>query len=133
FLAARPSEVVTSGLDDVRATEGGWWVGWLSYDMGREIERLPSLARDELTLPPLALARYDAHLEFDHARGEVRVCGHGDARHLLTALGRGARVTEPGLEPAHEWTSSLPSHEYERAVRRAIDYIRAGDVFQVNL
>jgi para-aminobenzoate synthetase component 1 len=133
FLAARPSEVVTSGLDDVRATGGGWWVGWLSYDMGREIERLPSLARDELTLPPLALARYDAHLEFDHARGEVRVCGQGDAQHLLTALGRGGRVAEPELKPAREWKSSLPSQEYERAVRRAIDYIRAGDVFQVNL
>src|SRR2546422_669798 len=39
FLAARPREVVTSGLDDVRATGGGWWVGWLTYDMGRQSER----------------------------------------------------------------------------------------------
>src|SRR5919198_13208 len=65
FLAARPREVVTSGIGDVPAG-GGWWAGWLSYDMGREIERLPSLARDELGLSPLALGRYDARLEFDH-------------------------------------------------------------------
>jgi para-aminobenzoate synthetase component 1 len=35
--------------------------------------------------------------------------------------------------PLSRWESSLPRHRYERAVERAIDFIRAGDVFQVNL
>ncbi len=46
-------------------------------------------------------------------------------------------LTPPLAEPVHEpltaWESTLPRSRYEQAVRRAIDYIRAGDVFQVNL
>src|SRR5262245_31217814 len=125
FLAARPSEVATSGLADLDRLEDGWWAGWLSYDLGRPVERLPSLAQDDLELPPLALGRYKAWLEFDHEAG--RVIPHGDASLLTQAL------EAPPHTPLDCWTSTLPRDAYEHAVERAIDYIRAGDVFQVNL
>jgi para-aminobenzoate synthetase component 1 len=133
FLAARPAEVATKGFAELRLTGGGWWAGWLSYDLGREIERLPATARDELGLPSLALGRYESHLEFDHARGEVHLRGHGESAHLAAAVDRAASVAVPLHRPVHGWTSSLPAPAYERAVRRAIEYIEAGDVFQVNL
>jgi len=125
FLAVRPREVATAGLADIDRLGGGWWAGWLSYDLGRQVERLPSLAHDELELPPLALGRYDAWLEFDHEAR--RVIAHGDASLLAPAL------EAPRHSPLERWTSSLPRDAYEHAVERAIDYIRAGDVFQVNL
>jgi para-aminobenzoate synthetase component 1 len=61
--------------------------------------------------------------------------GEGQADHLLRALDRGRREGEGVLAQrlVDRWQSSLPRPEYEAAVRRAIDYIRAGDVFQVNL
>src|SRR3954454_16615783 len=64
FLAVRPQEVVTRGLVDL--DRHGWWAGWLSYDLGRQVEALPDLAEDDLGLPPMALGRYDAWLEWDH-------------------------------------------------------------------
>ena len=77
FLAVRPSEIATRGLADLERLDGGWWAGWLSYDLGRQIEELPSLAEDDLGLPPLSLGRYDAWLEFDHDRRTVQLRGDG--------------------------------------------------------
>src|SRR5215210_4022229 len=128
FVAARPREIVSGGIADMPSSEG-WWAGWLSYDLGREIERLPSLAADEHGLSPLALGRYDSHLEFDHLHGNVRIVGEGDSRNLALALENAARSHPPRLIPAREWTTSLPAPRFEDAARKAIDYIRAGDVF----
>jgi para-aminobenzoate synthetase component I len=125
YLAVQPREVATTGLPDLDRLGDGWWAGWLSYDLGRQIERLPALAEDDLELPPLALGRYEAWLEFDHERRTVTP--HGDALPLVRAL------EAPGHAPLERWQSSLPRDAYEHAVERAIDYIRAGDVFQVNL
>jgi para-aminobenzoate synthetase component 1 len=132
FLAARPLQVATGGMAGLEQA-GGWRAGWLSYDLGREIEELPSLAVDEDGLAPLALGSYGSLLEFDHVRRHVRVVGDGDASHLMRALRRASHVEVPKHQPLRRWTSSLSRPAYEAAARRAIDYVRAGDVFQVNL
>jgi para-aminobenzoate synthetase component 1 len=131
FLAARPRELATTGLADLERLGQGWWAGWLSYDLGRQVEALPALAEDDLGLPPLALGRYDAWLEFDHERRAVVLRGEGEGDLLIRALGR-----TPGMlvhRAIAAWDSSLPRDRYERAVERAVEYVRAGDVFQVNL
>jgi para-aminobenzoate synthetase component 1 len=132
FLACRPVEVATDGLPALARGGHGWRAGWLSYDLGREIEIVPHRAQDDLGVPALALGSYDSYLEFDHGRREVHVRGEGEASHLLRAL-QGPPTEPPPHRPLRSWTSSLSRPAYEAAVRRAIDYIRAGDVFQVNL
>jgi para-aminobenzoate synthetase component I len=132
FLASRPQRVATGGLDALDGSSDCWQAGWLSYDLGRAIETLPDSAADQFQLPPLALGRYPAHLEFDHLRREVRVRGDGDPSHLVRAL-EAAAIDDPVHRSLRSWTSSLSRPAYEAAVRRAIEYIRAGDVFQVNL
>ena len=109
-----------------------WWAGWLSHDLGREIERVPVRAADDLGLPPLALGRYEAWLEWDHDDRTVQIRGDGDASHLLRALAHPA-PRRAGARAADRLGELSPAARYEQAVRRAIDYIRAGDVFQVNL
>jgi aminodeoxychorismate synthase component I len=87
------------------------WVGWISYDLGRWFERIPSRARNDLELPLFVFTSHDAP--------GTRVCvGSPNDPH-------------PNIQP--EPTSTFSKHEYESAVRRVIDYIRAGDIFQVNL
>ncbi len=130
FLAVRPCEMATTGLTDLDRLGDGWWAGWLSYDLGRQIEDLPALAQDDVGLPPLALGRYEAWLEFDHERRTVELRGDGGE-----VLVRALRDSEspPVHMPLSSWASSLPRSRYERAVERAVDYICAGDVFQVNV
>src|SRR5207253_10152483 len=125
FLAANPLEVRIEGLADL-AGAPGWLAGWLSYDLGRQIESLPGLARDDLGLPPIALGRYGTYLEFDHSRREVHVRGDGDPAPLVRALEQAGQVPSPAHRPLRSWSSSLSRSSYERAVGRAIDYIRAG-------
>jgi para-aminobenzoate synthetase component 1 len=132
YLAARPAEVATDGIAALERLGDGWWAGWLSYDLGREIERLPDLGREDPGLPALALGRFEAWLEFDHASRTVALRGDGDGAHLQRAL-RVAEEAAPPHEAIAEWRTSLPRADYEAAVQRAIDYIRAGDMFQVNL
>ncbi|HEY7120143.1 MAG TPA: anthranilate synthase component I family protein [Tepidisphaeraceae bacterium] len=85
----------------------GRWVGYLSYDLGRWFERLPARAEDDLRLPLLAFAR-------------------------VTGEGEDARP-EPVELSAAALTSNFSRQAYIEAVERAIEYIRAGDIFQVNL
>src|SRR5438105_15692352 len=66
FLAARPEQGLTTGIQALEESSRGWLAGWLSYDLGRQVETLPNIAADDLGLPPLAVGRYPAHLEFDH-------------------------------------------------------------------
>jgi para-aminobenzoate synthetase component 1 len=133
FLACRPEVVEVSGLPALERSSASWRAGWLSYDLGREIELLPATATDDQGLPPLALGSFPAYLEFDHDRRAVHLRGEGESSVLRRALSDAGRATPPRHRPIGEWTSSLPRPAYEAAVQRAIDYIRAGDVFQVNL
>jgi para-aminobenzoate synthetase component 1 len=134
LLASAPDRLVDGDLSDLdRLGSDALWAGWLSYDLGRQIESMPLDARDDRGLPPMALGRFQAWLEFDHSRGSIELRGDGPAARSLERAARtpavsAARSIEPG-----SWDSSLPRADYERIVREAIDYIRAGDVFEVNL
>ncbi len=46
-------------------------VGFFSYDVVRQIERLPSLAKDELGVPDACLMFFDQVLAFDHVKKEI--------------------------------------------------------------
>jgi aminodeoxychorismate synthase component I len=87
----------------------GRWIGYLSYDLGRLFETLPSHATDDLGLPLFV---------FTYCR----------------PIGDRPAGAEPeyGID-AHELASGFTRREYEAAVARVMEYISAGDVFQVNL
>ena len=134
ILAAASREVATDGMRALERVGEAWWAGWLSYDLGREIERMPVRARRR-PRPSAAGARpLRGLLEWDHERREVQICGDGDASHLLRALARRrARSRAAARAAAPAGRARCRGPRTSSAVRRAIDYIRAGDVFQVNL
>ena len=55
----------------------GGAVGYLSYDLGCFIEKLPSKAVDDLQLPECYLAFYDVAIAFDHLEGRVYIASTG--------------------------------------------------------
>jgi anthranilate synthase component 1 len=48
-------------------------VGFFSYDVVRQIEKLPSLAKDELGVPDACLMFFDQVLAFDHVKKEIHL------------------------------------------------------------
>jgi len=86
------------------------WVGFLAYDLGRLFEAIPSRAAEQLRTPLFAFAKVNEDA--------------GDVDHKQATITREARAN---------LRSTFTRREYLTAVERVIEYIRAGDVFQVNL
>jgi para-aminobenzoate synthetase component 1 len=139
IVCAAPQEVrVAHGRDAFTALDEaasrGFWAGFLAYDLGRAVERVRPRATDDLGLPDLALARFDARLVIP-PEGEPEVHGGGPVSELLArAAWRARRSTEQiGIAAAPPWTTSLDRDEHARAVERVLELLRAGECYQVNL
>ncbi len=149
-------------IPDLPPFQGGA-AGMFGYDLCHHIERLPRPQRDEFQAPELAIGLYDWVVAFDHVRGRAWIISTGlperDAakrnnraalrlsavKRLLAAADakippyrvRAAFEVDPGrLSPLAGLpgvSSNFDQIGYIKAVRRAVEYIHAGDCFQVNL
>ena len=123
----------------------GGALGYWGYDLGRHLERIPSLAEDDLGLPEMYLGLYDWALAYDEATGQSFLISsgmpEGDAGR---AEARAAEVMRR-LDAAPQDAPSIASHSpvslrsnftrksYMAAVRRVKEYLESGDAYQVNL
>ncbi len=128
----------------------GGAVGYLAYDLGRFVERLPTTARADLSFPEMYFGFYRSALIYDHRRAAYWVvsaslpedadaatgarAGEALAREMRTL----ASQAEPAPEPLprtrpHPLESNFTRPQYLRAVEKALQYIAAGDIYQVNL
>ncbi|MBI5829102.1 MAG: aminodeoxychorismate synthase component I [Chloroflexi bacterium] len=131
----------------------GGAIGFFSYDLGRQIERLPATACDDLSLPEMWLAFYDHLIAFDHHTDQafiVMALAPGrekqaeDGARELAELARlphplppspSPKATERGEAPGRgvRLSSNFTRADYCRAVEHGLEYIRAGHIYQVNL
>jgi para-aminobenzoate synthetase component 1 len=119
----------------------GGAIGYFGYDLGRLLERLPSIAAADVGMPELAIGIYDWAVVVDHEKRSARLVGLGrDPRtfeqwpSLLERLARPAAAQPAApfrvLTRAH---STVSRDEYAAAFGRVQEHIRLGDCYQVNL
>jgi len=146
FLAhTHPARV--PGLD---AFSGGL-VGYLAYDVVRYIENLPNAPPDDRGLPDIYLLACETLVVFDHAFKTLKVVhnarlGGRSAREaydeavaqvdaLVERLRTPVTQLSDDIRPAGDITlpfrSNFEKADFEQAVERCLEYIRAGDVIQV--
>jgi anthranilate synthase component 1 len=131
----------------------GGMVGYLSYDLVRRFERLPSLAVDDVPVPELGMMLATDLVVLDHYDGSAILVANAvlaadaddDARRaayhhavgrldaMTTAL---SRPTPPMIStvervPPGDVLSRTPAGEYQKAVEQAKEAIRAGECFQI--
>jgi len=135
----------------------GGLVGYLGYDVVREVEHLPAVPPDDLGLPDAVLHVIGQLCAFDHWRQRVVLVdnvvvgeGWGDADAAAAYNEAGARLDDlaaalfrplggPPLEAPRPddalpaVTRTMSSEGFQDAVVAAKEHIRAGDVFQVVL
>jgi para-aminobenzoate synthetase component I len=133
-LAAELSAFATSGEEFPLPFTGGA-VGLLGYELGGVLEHVP--ARHRVGQTEMAVGLYDVVAGFDLLeRRAWIVASRPDAQDRADALARQLatlRELEPiGPLPALQCRPELSRDDYMRRVRRIIEYIHAGDVFQVN-
>ncbi|MBW4488676.1 MAG: anthranilate synthase component I [Trichocoleus desertorum ATA4-8-CV12] len=139
-----------SGLADERSRPGtlpftGGWLGWLGYDLAWEIERLPQIKSDSLPFPVAYWYEPDCFAVLDHWEQtlwlattqepqldqlEERLTLAQEAKNRESFdLGQNPPPTAPSLSPKFHTAQT----DYEAAVLKAKNYIKAGDIFQTNL
>ena len=118
----------------------GGAVGFFGYDLVRTVERLAEPNPDPLGLPDMGLMVCELMLVFDHLRHEVSVVafpfGGADPQRLIAEARAALRGPVPAIEPrgpagSLEFESNLTREEFEANVARIVEYVHAGDAFQV--
>ena len=125
----------------------GGGIGFFGYELGGTLERLPARHPDPLRLPDMCVAFYDVVVAFDRQEERCWLLSSGlpapDPAERADRAVRRAAETLALLDrvpprpqrpiPPSVWTADLDRPAYEDRVRRVLEYIRAGDVFQANL
>jgi para-aminobenzoate synthetase component 1 len=123
----------------------GGLVGYLGYDLGHSLERLPTIAPDDQGLPVLRLALHDWAIAWDRRTGRAWLAGRaldGDGHGLGVRLDAvRARVRGAGWAPSGDplpaegfvFRSSLDRPAYEERVDAVRAAIARGDLYQANL
>jgi len=162
FTVANPFTALQELIEQhhIAAVEGlprfaGGLVGYLAYDVVRFFERLPQQLPEDLSLPDIYFVLPDTLLIFDNVAQKIRVLALafvGDGTNLHAAYDEAvaridamvARLSQervvvprggeiPAAGQPREVRSNFLQADYEAAVRRAKEYICAGDIIQVVL
>ncbi len=127
----------------------GGAVGVFAYDLVRSVEPLGEPNPDPLSVPDLALMLTDVMLAFDHLKHTITVLAnlyadddlessYAQAKQTIAevrwrlegAVPRPARPPEPD-RAAPQFTPNMSREQFEGMVSRIIEYIYAGDAYQV--
>ena len=133
----------------------GGAVGYMSYDMVRFVEELPDNTEDELQLPDCFFMIAETILIFDHVNHQIKVVANaqidGDVDAAYTdavgkidalveklttvsekiAIRNSSNYTKTHQKSPPDLQSNFTKPAYEDVVRRAKEYIAAGDIIQV--
>jgi anthranilate synthase component 1 len=159
FQSDDPIEELRARVDKLRAVRlaelppfVGGAIGYAGYDVVRYTERLPNAPADDRKLPDLSFAFYDRMVVFDNITKTIIVVAMarvdaGDLRdayqgacnrvdQLVGQLsGQVANLQPVDIaargEPTVGYESNFTQAEFTRAVEKCVEYIRAGDIFQV--
>jgi len=134
----------------------GGLMGFLGYDVVREVEQLPNVPHDDRNLPDAVMCMIGSLAAFDHWKQRVYLLesvpvfelnvSQIDAAYdeAIERIHRAvADLTKPlsylPVEPPtdddkqQQFVAPVNGSEYQRSVEAAKEYIRAGDIFQVVL
>lgn len=131
----------------------GGALGYFAYDMGRYVEKLPTSAQTDIDIPEMRLGIYPWAIVQDHQShtahlvlNETLAARAKNPYNFLEIEQICARHRENGrfheatnyinndnnLFIVNKFEANLNVNQYDKAIARIQDYIRAGDCYQVN-
>jgi len=118
----------------------GGFMGYIGYEFGRSLEPRARLPGPSGPCPELMLHFYDVVAAFDHERKRAFIISNGllggnaesraDYFEGLLSVPSPPRSRCSGITG---WASNFTREGFETAVKRTVDYILAGDIFQANI
>jgi anthranilate synthase component 1 len=154
LAAAAVADCRQAPVEDRESGEGGapfmgGAVGYFGYDLVRTVEPLGDPNPDALGLPDMALMLTDALVTFDHLKHTITILANADldsepdperAREAAARTIAEVRAClagpvpsgpEVGAREAPTFNSNMTRESFEAMVSRIVEYIHAGDAFQV--
>ena len=115
----------------------GGVLGFLGYDFGARLERLPAVAIKDLAMPPARLGLYAWALISDHQQRTTQRVFHpaladSDRLRLIQLFESEGQPESTSFKLDSPFTADLERSEYQHAIERIQQYIQAGDCYQVN-
>ena len=124
----------------------GGAVGYFGYELRHQVERLPKEAIDDVRIPDSFIGIYDGAIVVDHLLGKVHLASSGffgnpekwvaeTEKVILAAEGMQFPVAMTTLssEARPKLTANMTKAYYLDAIARIKEYIRSGDIYQVNM
>jgi len=118
----------------------GGMAGLFGYDLGRRLEKIPVRSRHDLSFPDMAIGLYTNVIGFDHqeqkAQAVIFATTAAEAKARFTAMTKRPRTenTPPTVRPQTvKWKQDRTRQKYLADLKKVIDHIYAGDIFQTNL
>jgi anthranilate synthase component 1 len=127
-------------------------VGFFSYDVVRQLEKIGERSTDEVHVPDCCLMFFDRLLAFDHLRHQIHIIAAADVSresprqaydHALADISALEKKLAAGLRNLHQHSrrvggavkviSRTPRAAFMHGVEHMKEYIAAGDIFQAVL
>ncbi|HEY4975701.1 MAG TPA: aminodeoxychorismate synthase component I [Steroidobacteraceae bacterium] len=136
-LGGAPAGPARSGADAGGPFHGGWVV-FLGYELAGEIESQLDLAprvRTDGGAPAAFALRIPAGLVYDHEARRAWIFAEGGREDLIESLRAALAALPAAAQPAMMRVGVIEEapHRFRARVEAALDYIRAGDIYQANL
>lgn len=131
----------------------GGAVGFFSYDLGFRLEKIQRTNGDDVHIPDMWFAFFDLVVCIDHYKDRVLIFSSGfpETNPRLRGIRADVRLKQflahlGKAEDKYQWhrrctllyknyplQSNFTTSDYLNAVRRALTYIKNGDIYQINL
>ena len=119
----------------------GGFVGFLSYDLKAFIEKLDVTVTDDINMPDMYFGIYDGGVVYDHRNDlvyltDADIDGKGETRiaNLINIIEAKANVIEKIKHTTSAViTSNFEKEPYKESISKVREYIRSGDIYQVNM
>ncbi|MEG1042208.1 MAG: aminodeoxychorismate synthase component I [Pseudomonas sp.] len=124
--------------DGIELPFAGGLIGYLSYDFGRRLEQLPTLAANDLGLADASLGLYTWALISDHQLKRSQLLFHpsladAERQRLIGLFDSPATASNTHFSLLAPMQGDISREEYRQAFDKVQAYIHAGDCYQINL
>ncbi|OEE58048.1 aminodeoxychorismate synthase, component I [Enterovibrio norvegicus] len=120
----------------------GGALGYFSYDLGRQVETLPTLADNDIAIPDMAIGIYDWALIADHKEQKlVLIQPEGQDRWAWLNAQQSPVTSSSSAQKKHAaafsltdgWQANMTPESYENKFDAVQAYLMSGDCYQINL
>lgn len=109
-------------------------MGYLSYDIGRTLEKIPTTAKEDIRLPKAVIGIYDWSIVVDHHEKKIFLTtAHTAIQKKILTLLKTKPCAQKKFSLARKFQSNMSKRYYQNAFQEIQKNIIAGNCYQVNL